>query len=66
MLASCGCASLIEDLAYSAFGESSEEHRDRKAMERYREHWSTPGRTPYEVEIESRGTFRRVHGREPN
>jgi hypothetical protein len=71
VLSACsGCRSIAESLIDSAFngmhGESKQERRDREAMEGYRRTWSTPGRTDGEIETEARGTFRKVHGREPN
>lgn len=74
-LAACsGCASIAESLfdaamesaVSAAFGESDQERRDRREMEDYRRCWSTPGRTPEEIEVESRGSFRKAYGRKPN
>jgi hypothetical protein len=68
LVAVAGCAemasSLIEDGIHAACGESRQERGDRHAMECYREHWATPGRT--EIEAEARGTFRRTNDRDPN
>jgi hypothetical protein len=63
-----GCASMMDSLVDSLFdsGESEQQRADRKKMDTYRQTWSTPGRRPHEVEIEARGTFKRVHGREPD
>jgi hypothetical protein len=74
LAAPAGCAelaeavvdSLIDEGIHAACGESSQERRDRKERERYRRHWSTPGRTPEEIEGEARADFQRKDGREPN
>ena len=55
-----------EEGVHALAGESCQERADRHALDRYRSAWSTPGRTPYEVEVEARANFRRKHGRDPN
>ena len=65
ILGMSGC-SLLDDGIHAATGESRAERQDRHALEQSRQTWSTPGRTPYEVETEARGSFRRQHGREPS
>ncbi len=69
-----GCAAIaealfkgvVESACHTAYGESEEERQDRQEMERYREHWDTPGRSSSEIEREARGKFRKKHGRDPN
>jgi len=70
LVACSGCSVIAEGLVDAALGaavgETEQERKDREALEAYRRLWSTPGRNAWEIEAEARGTFRRVHGREPN
>jgi hypothetical protein len=69
-----GCQSMADSLisglldsAWSSmWGESDQQRADRYELQGDRESWSTPGRTSYEIDTEARGTFRKVHGREPD